>query len=462
MEFNNINQLPLGTVLMDNFTVSSAIDLLTPERKEYEHGPNIFPLQRDKPVALISLSNLIENIIIHDKIYVDEAYISYWIERNSKQVDLLKKLISPIRLSDSDRMLLIKRAAERIRLILPSIGSFINELTIKGFLGYFQSSMFHYYPQKSTTYQGQLIAEELNLILNQNSLQIFSADLTDLLKNIKNTLGWGEDYFYENPTIPDAVCFLPSSHAAELILLGLGAFIYDELSRTLGRPYSPHVLRAPFLLFDHASKYTNHSTTSKQAIKYLEYIYEESSASATKFLSEGIFSIKLPLIFTSLLKKITKADELLHLALEMRNASEAIAFREWMKELDEIIVNGNLPQVKEKISNLKKQLDGLQHLFGNDAGNIAVQIGISPLIIELPIPLPEVLSKKVKKYKINKRLHLKFCYSLYETSMSQPAVQKRLEEVFGIDSDLTIAAYNLKDYLLQKQSPMSSLFKNNI
>jgi len=167
------------------------------------------------------------------------------------------------------------------------------------------------------------------------------------------------------------------------------------------------------------------------SIRKLERAREIQARKANVEIGVKVYDVYLPAILSVILREANKPQDILQIALQMRDLKEAKLFREWSYEFD---------FDRTRIDHLNREVDRIQGLSDQFAKGInseprqfPVQLLLNPLPVQvnIPIKIPKLLSKLRKK----KHNHLSFLHTMWNRFISVRSLRNEMARVFGYKED---------------------------
>lgn len=177
-----------------------------------------------------------------------------------------------------------------------------------------------------------------------------------------------------------------------------GALLYLTISQSLNIPYNPAPHRADFIIDSNL----HYSDSSR--LKLIEFIDKESKEiieNINNTIGFHAFEIELPPISSFVFNEAKSIEDIILIATEIRESTEARDMRNWFNQIDSYINAGNVLEYQKSFNQIKDLLIDFQRLFKTEKTEGGqIQIGLSPSIT-LPFDF-----KKLRK--IKKPVHLVF------------------------------------------------------
>jgi len=294
-----------GAVLIDNYTLYDVGVLLTKgllgvskvtifKRHEGHVESQVIKSPAPLPLALANLSNLLEAIILFPRIYTVESFSYTWVDNPNLKELISNNIVSLIRIN-YDKNQVFQEKAEADSKICREMSEYIQ----------FIDKMI----------QNKIARLNLpKVYLHKENMARFHQDLKS-------------GYLY-NVT---------------------GSFYYQQISSAYSLPYVPSSIRVPSCLFNLGFRpLTNFA---KQAIDLLQAKRRKALARINEFY---MWDIDVPLILALVLKESSYPEDVIPIALQIRDLKECKNFRDWATEVDTQASRGNWKAVVGSLSNLQK------------------------------------------------------------------------------------------------------------
>lgn len=198
-------------------------------------------------------------------------------------------------------------------------------------------------------------------------------------------------------------------------------------SQALGIPYRPSAVRAPFLatlLEREVAQWRIHAGTI--ALEYLEMSAQEAAETYFEKLAVlNIVELKVPLVLGSILTQARSADEILAYALQLRELSEARAFREWSAGLAAAVADGN----RKVIARYIRELNGVAHHVNRRLGiappeSATLSLGYGPVSVSKAFHLPTFTAVQPRL-----KAHAWLMQNLYRTVAEHSRFSQLVEQI---------------------------------
>jgi hypothetical protein len=212
-------------------------------------------------------------------------------------------------------------------------------------------------------------------------------------------------------------------------LVGEGALQYLTTAQQLGVSYWPSPARAKFLI-----KLSTQHTQSGFVFKLTETIDSTIKEIVTEILVA--LNKQPPPIFpgfgTAVLQNCNTSASIIQVALEFRASKEAIAFRNWISEMDAYLASGNIIELNKGLRELDDITADIKRSLGisttdDDNMNVKLQIGLSP-----SLSFNQDAIETFLKWLRPKRLHLSFLRHHFDRALKCVDLSKQVDRLFQV------------------------------
>jgi hypothetical protein len=345
-----------GGILIDNLTLCSADRLLC---TRYRHLEDEAALLIDGLAAtlfihdVMNLSNLVESIVCHDRIFVNAEYIDRW-NTNIGHTTLhpLASIIQPVYWPEElgrEAQIMIDRSDHSIS---ASMDSTLN--AIAGTV--FRAS--HRPGRPLDTPSGRSIVRRL----------ILPGETTEPRRDVS----W---------------------------YIMMGAEFYLMCSQWLGVPYKPSAIRAQMLssIIDRESakvKFDASAIALAMLQRSRDQVMEEVLG---KVFELNSIELGIPSLLTAVLRESNRLEDVLLIAQQIRTSKEAQHFRDWTKHLSINVQNGDISKIGEFIRDIEAVAGNVQKLLNlSPADTAQLMIGWGPVTFEKTFGLPTLVNRPVR------------------------------------------------------------------
>ena len=360
-DVQNMSLVKDGAYLTDSLSLESANALL--ERDSFLDSSEELQI-----LHLASVAQIVELICLSEQIIVDDLYLKKWIEKSPLNILIEKNILYGHPIDDSYRASLEASAEKRFRKLAASsaFGQYVDLLVQDDMEGIVSRLLLNYHG------------------LQDNSFRYFvGRDVPESTTNLSTII---------EPNLArggrDAVADI-------VAILGMGAFYYRSLGEKLNTPYSPFCLRNAYCIYDDAKNVTD---SPLDAISIAMDILKGKSLETYKSLSdvfpETIFEFTLPLIFTFVLKDVSRPNEILPKALEVRNSKAVANLRGQLTELSKSINSGNLLTSIEISKEITSNIENALFLSSSKTQSVSVELfGVK---LSTPIDLLQGVARLIR------------------------------------------------------------------
>jgi hypothetical protein len=207
-------------------------------------------------------------------------------------------------------------------------------------------------------------------------------------------------------------------------------FYYQELANLFSISYSPHTWRSNLIDID----------TEKTKINFAKYVTEITSQVrqelSTKLNSEfntTVFSGDFPIISTYIAHQCRSRNQLLKVALEIRETRSVRAFREWIKNIQSNVQNQNdLPKIAQAKIELETTLKDIRKELGLEVENnkeiVKIKMQVPIASVEIPLPVSTEIPYWLSRI-FHRRSHLTFLREITRKSVSMSPFANRYNQL---------------------------------
>jgi hypothetical protein len=213
-----------------------------------------------------------------------------------------------------------------------------------------------------------------------------------------------------------------------LIRHAVATCYYGELSNRAGIPYLPHPLRSRIAEFEAATHRGGARSLAAEITKALELARAERSHLANIRLGSHAVQVHLPMFLSRAIKDAGRPEDILDAAVEIRQSNEGRRFREWMHELQDGLLRGNpsLAQIEGKLDRVERDLRkwaGKSPRTEGDEIGIELNFGLVTLTKNSAIPF---FGRSFRT-----RRHLKIFHSTARLYDEVLRLEPHIKRVFG-------------------------------
>jgi hypothetical protein len=392
----NIKQ---GKVLLDNTTIYGAkyaYNAWPPAVTDWFEDPNALNLR--------SLMDILEAIVLYDKIIVDASSRMVPGERNETE---------PVW---HDLMELQDRWHNSVFFDVPFAGIKKGQFVVSAVKLSFAKLLKHLKSGTFTEAARKFAQNDVDFVIPEFYRN--PEDFGRLFSKGFHTESLPEDILELLVQVEDSLR-MASAQDSNYAMFAYRGFYYQELSRLFSISYSPHTWRSNLIDIDTEKPFTNFVEYIRQVTGQVR---QELADRLNSEFGNTSFSCEFPVISTFIAHQCNTREELLEVALQVRESSSVRAFRQWVSDIQfRIRTQSDLPEVvKAKseleftIKNIRKQL-GLLDEKRTEQVKIKLEIPMASLEVPIKIPfgLPTWLEDTFKW-----RSHLVFLREITKKSVS--------------------------------------------
>lgn len=477
-------------IFMDNLTLSCALRvilgyennsssyrLFTPTKLErYRADKHDYSLDDSLRLGIdiAALSQLVQALVTHDKIFVDSAFINRWgctkltktgsIVTLPKQIECLSPIVRPIKLEEAERVHLLEAATRKAIGYCQSdaFKKFMAVLSLSPIEGMFIDMTSAYY---ETGFCDQnLLPDEL---LEDKAMIKAVADtgVVNDLKGVKKHVwsrivertewAWEivgdeelQQFVRRRKLLADVWKFLtwaiqerddkydhePTSwlDAAEAILRNaVATYFYYGMANRCGAPYLPHVLRSKFCLFDCVASANGLVSTADRAVKALEEQRSIHVQPLNAFYQNDVLDIEVPSVLAWVLEKSESPSEIIEVALDLRGSEQACRFRQWATQVDRRLADGtmNPKQLAKEINEIRELTCTWSNGLFQKEPKTTVEFSLGLGLIRVSKPIDYLKLGRIVRRRWKR--HLIFLQRLYQVSDRTARFSNLVGKVFG-------------------------------
>lgn len=468
-----------GSIFLDNLTLTCALQVidqrdtisLKDQYVNFQRSLEDYPSleeekisRRDKwdydlnnafrfAVDIHSLAQMIEAIVLFDKVFVDSSYVNSWSVKEGQfenqqehfplPITALNNQVMPVRLHPIERLTLLHNAVDGIKEdvrsgILPYFLALLSQTSTESvFLhmshGYFRtgysdqalfpdmlkftSAAFADLPRFST---GIDVISNLKLPGLIDSLR---RKFDSLINSQDNDFALRETEFYRG----DSHDKLTASE--DILRSAVAAYFYEDIAASCGLGYLPHLMRSYFLVFNQITKQRGVGSTASSIVNCLQEFRKAEVRTIDSFYQGTIIDVSLPFVLSLVLEKASKPSDILPIALELRESKQARDFRSWVAEIDYRIATGKidltaLSKEIEKIQRVIRSWINIQDTTEQEVTSWSISISRGTFKLPLPFRVPS-------RWQLPQSNHLLFLQRLAQVSNRTPRFDTHLQKTFG-------------------------------
>lgn len=468
-----------GSVFIDNLTVACALHAIKRSEPWLGSGDNWWSSDKSKTlqgrkwnyakndafrfaVDLYSLAQLVEAIVLFDKIFVDYSFIRKWkyvdVNRKKREVDLLDvvsslhSLVVPVELTSNERTILLLQSNDCLRkfaedgnlqlymelLSLSSIESSFLHLT-NGYFGTGYADNF-YSQNLLRDLETQVMAWELRHLLNKEKkgnihISRIKKGFRKALYDIDPIIKLPSQNLLDKTLYPSLDRYEKEAATLGVAQNALAAYFYENMASSCGVSYLPHIIRSNFVLHSQVASLRGNNSTSESILHCLEEFRHLEIRSINSFYEGTMIDMDIPFILAMILKNVSKPTDILTAALELRNSEPAKRFRLWAVETDRRIASGeiSLNTLSKEIEHIKNSLAKWTRVKGNSKPetvpwSVAISLGPASISLTIPIHFPKI--------SLPRRRHFIFIQRLAQVSNQTPRFATLIRKVFGREAEI--------------------------
>ena len=407
-----------GTVLMDNTTVfgaKTAFDAWPPNSDEWTNGP--------LSVDLRSLMDLLEALVLHEQIIVDNGSRSYdlwpslpWLEVGGLHADP------------------------------PNVGQVLAEHDLVNEMLYPRGPGDSVAEEEGTVEArpeivSSLIVAALEIVGNKIDSGQLAAELSDL--HTRGTIAAlpafyrsTENFVYllhesYGEVLNDEACTrlgrlgqmldAASPQLTNFALFAFRGFLYQQLAQLASVSYVPHSWRASLIS----------SELSKPQVSFVQYVTSltagmrsELAAQLNSEFGAAVVQGEFPVFASFIASQATSRPDLIRVAVDLRATEATIAFRRWIREMEaRLHTQTDLPQIAAAQAEIQDLLSDLRREMGLSnqpeyRQSVSLKLGL-PLVASAELPAVIGVSRPgwVRRL-MHRRTHLVFLRKVAASSMS--------------------------------------------
>ncbi len=323
----------------------------------------LLPLWNENPSLRISLAFLIESIVLHERLFCTFSRETF------------EKLVLQSKLS---KILTLLRPIP-----LPSL---ISEMEKHGS------------PDASQVKHGyEALSSSPSMVIEKEALQVFNLAFPDLATE-------------EAPKneMPKA-----KSRGISLREVTSRHFLYYETVASLAVGIAYSLTKQSDSLRDlngslNKANQSGYKIYGEQALTETAIAAEEKAHRLNSLLKRELFSVEAPIVFSYVIEKAREKEDLLSVAMDIRNSKEATAFRKQCSLFDQALKDGDdkallsmTEELEDKIAQLRKRIEGPKLKFD----------------ISFPLGLTISPTEIWDFVKFRRKRHLIFISHLYEAAL---------------------------------------------
>jgi len=212
--------------------------------------------------------------------------------------------------------------------------------------------------------------------------------------------------------------------SVDVIQNAIAALFYEDMAMQCDIAYLPHVMRSYFVLYHQMVEHKGLSATTQAVLRCLEEFRHAQVKSIQPFYQDNVIDLDIPFLLAMVLKQVSKPEEIIDAALELRNSQPARDFRAWTAVLDQKLTTGevNLATLSTEVNSIKRSFAR----WSTDTDNREQELTSWSIVLSLGKKLP-LLGVKVAQ----PQRHLVFLQRLAQLSNQTLRFEILLRKVFG-------------------------------
>lgn len=186
----------------------------------------------------------------------------------------------------------------------------------------------------------------------------------------------------------------------------VSGYRYVLQANELGYNYLPHPERAKFLL---KSGVFTKGFNRQEYIKILDKEVEKYMEEVNNLCGNNLLDTKFPVLYEFIAKETSSPQEQFKYAIELRNNKDVVKFRESVNQIEELLQNGNILELKKSLDCTKKICDDITTDLYKKPLSFSVSLGLSPSIN---------ITLNPKNNRTKSILHTTFLYDITKFAVS--------------------------------------------
>ena len=207
-----------------------------------------------------------------------------------------------------------------------------------------------------------------------------------------------------------------------------GAYFYLGVSNAMGIPYWPSPARADFLR-ENASLSAG-PFFSLATKGYLEEHLRQIEEEVLRSLSVTSNNLRFMGLSTIVLANSNSRNDILRVALEIRDTREAREMRAWLSCMEEALAQGDVIKTARGAEDLKQVVDFVRRGLGLDSGSVGevqLEVGLTPTITVGAAALRRIVNKITPR-----PLHITFLRRLLGNNLKHMNTAKHISRLFAV------------------------------
>lgn len=223
----------------------------------------------------------------------------------------------------------------------------------------------------------------------------------------------------------------------KLLWLFFRTHYYLLIAEAYNISYSPHTLRSPLLeygVLSHKSftldrrDFRKSDNIRKEIIDHLKNEAITNLDELKNIFGTHFLGINLPPVFTHILSKTNKPDDIINQTYLLRNSKPVSKFRDICNEIYESVDSGKikyLTRIKREIGKLYENLN-IEYGFQEPKESINLKIGYGPFSFSKKIKIPRIFYKQF----FLRKHHLVFLRNIYSDLIRVSRLGKTYDKLF--------------------------------
>jgi hypothetical protein len=393
-----------GSIMLDNTTIYGAkyaYEMWPPDPADWLRGTTALNLH--------SLMELLEAIVLHDQIVVDSSSSMISTDYSDTVWETIWDKIYDLKQYDNNlfREVCFAGTDEGAVVLLAA------NIALKKLQGYLEKGAFN---EELKKFQGEGVEsilpnfyrtpEDFRELLKKSLPVDSSKDTSELLENVT--------YSLQRAT----------SELSNYAMFAFRGFYYQKLAHLFSISYSPHTWRTNIINFDIG--FDSSERTSIDFARYLEKniaeIRRELATNLNAEFNTKSFRVEIPVIASYIANQCDRREDLLRVAIEIRNSNSAKAFRAWIRDIQTSIRNQEeLTKINRAYSDLELVISDVRKELGlldkGEMEQVKIQLGVPVASVEIPVDVEYGLPDWMRSL-FHRRTHLIFLKDIAKKSVN--------------------------------------------
>ncbi len=392
-----------GTIFLDNTTLNSAIIAI-----QYSDSILKKPKSSLLDIPFIDMAKLVEALIIHEKLFVEDLTSEYWRRAEPFRKLLEKDIIEVYRISSRDRLdtgnWVISNFEKDIKnkIYVESLGENLPR-HIEEFLNEVNPALSHDYISH------RHVISNVDLYLQY-------------LHHIRPHCGY-ENLFKNSELQPERF---------------ISVFLFRtyqnlSISNLYRVPYSPQTFRVPIIKYKMHELNILPGSFAQIAVGKVSKIISDYRGDINKFLGKNVIEVDIPPLFAIILKNCKSAEDVIDETLKIRESSNARKFRKWSAEVEKSINETKIDEITKAMTMIDEVATDLKYEFGS--GESILMARIDPKIgLGGPVLSALGILKLLKKYTFKSQTV--FLHDTGKRARQINSLRDEIDRVFGAKIDM--------------------------